>query len=106
MMLKTLTNLIIYDDGDFNDHIDDTCSDITMLKTLTILIDHYNNDEKDNNDDTDKDIMMLKTLTIFIASFRKQSGRRMRKYGLVLPDKQSAGTIIFFEISKKLNFEI
>ena len=44
MMLKTLTNLIIYDDGDLNDHIDDTCSDITMLKTLTILIDHYNND--------------------------------------------------------------
>ena len=33
---------------------------------------------------------MLKTLTIFIASFRKQSGRRMRKYGLVQPtDKQS-----------------
>ena len=29
-------------------------------------------------------------LTIFIASFRKQSGRRMRKYGLVQPtDKQS-----------------
>ena len=44
IMLKTLTNLIIYDDGDLNDHIDDTCSDITMLKTLTILIDHYNND--------------------------------------------------------------
>ena len=69
MMLKTLTNLIIYDDGDLNDHIDDTCSDI----------------------------MMLKTLTIFIASFRKQSGRRMRKYGLALPDKQSAGTMIFYQ---------
>ena len=44
MLLKTLTNLIIYDDGDLNDHIDDTCSDIKMFKTLTISIDHYNND--------------------------------------------------------------
>ena len=44
MMLKTLTNFIIYDDGDLNDHIDDACNDIMKLKTLTILIDHYNND--------------------------------------------------------------
>ena len=37
-------------------------------------------------------MMMMQPLllTIFIASFRKQSGRRMRKYGLVQPtDKQS-----------------
>ena len=35
-------------------------------------------------------MMQALLLTIFIASFRKQSGRRMRKYGLVQPtDKQS-----------------
>ena len=77
-----------------------------MTKGLKFLMPRFDNDDDYEDDDGSTDnfyclvltmmmlmmmmmrlmmTMMMKTtmgaLTIFIASFRKQSGRRMRKYG-------------------------
>ena len=64
---------------------------LQKMKTKAVL-EKVNVDDSNKRTKSDKIMMMMQALllTIFIASFRKQSGRRMRKYGLVQPtDKQS-----------------
>ena len=61
-------------------------------KKTKAVLEKVNFDDSNKRTKSDKIMMMMQALllTIFIASFRKQSGRRMRKYGLVQPtDKQS-----------------
>ena len=61
-------------------------------KKIKAVLEKVNVDDSNKRTNSDKIMMMMQALllTIFIASFRKQSGRRMRKYGLVQPtDKQS-----------------